>query len=182
MTSSKLNAYLFASLLGCLFFITACRREGIDQQEQGTAARAAQREEMSAAPSSCGDPMDEHIISLTYARQLVNNYRLASQIPDKVCQLYDQGGWVLAETFPASAIQAILSQANICGFRIYNGIDVDNRQHLVLVGVDQNGFDALSSNVGNGRGTTESTDDDQGLIIEMGAPCPRACRGVYQGG
>lgn len=186
MTYSNLKSYLNAGLICCLLITTSCRREAIADKEQAiTSARTAHRGGPSALLSSCGGPADEHIISLSYAYQLVDNYRLASQIPDKICQLYDQGGWVLAETFPAGAIQAVLDQTGICGFRVYNGLDVDNRQHLVLVGVDHNGFDVLSKNHGgHGRGTTETSnpnDDDPGLIVEMGYPCPRACTGVYKG-
>jgi hypothetical protein len=189
MTYNNITIKLTLALLGCLSVGTACQRESL--AEQSTANPAIAQRQLAEAmattiSTTCGGPATPHLISLAYAYQLVNNYRIASRIPGRICQLYNQGGWVLAETFPASAIQAILAQANTCSFRIYNGLDTDNRQHLVLVGADSLGRDVLFNNRPGGTRTDEETGLANNtpllpIIVEMGLPCPQACTGVYVG-
>jgi hypothetical protein len=174
---------------------TACKRDRMNETKDNQTEAAGLRSRAQNAklasdaelPPTCGVSTVNHFITLQYAYQLVNNYRLASRIPGRVCSLYDQGGWVLAETFPAPVIQLILSQPGICSFRVYNGLDTDKRQHLVLVGVDQYGMDPLSRNsVAPGMASSSDSimpDNPAGeIIVEMGAPCPQACDGVYTGG
>jgi hypothetical protein len=169
-----------------LLSLAACKRNKLnetnDVQAEATELRSrAENARLSAdLPPTCGVSNVNHFISLQYAYQLVNNYRLASRIPGRVCQLFDEGGWVLAETFPATAVQAILNQPGTCSFRVYNGLDTDKRQHLVMVAVDQYGRDVLSRNQMNNGIMPD--DPETGLIVEMGAPCPQACEGVYTGG
>jgi hypothetical protein len=179
--------------LAIMLSLAACKRNKLnetnDVQAEATELRnRAENARLTAAdlPPTCGVSSVNHFISLQYAYQLVNNYRLASRIPGRVCQLYDQGGWVLAETFPANVVQLILSQPGTCSFRVYNGLDTDKRQHLVMVGVDQYGRDVLSRNqLTNGTLPDNGImpdDPETDLIVEMGAPCPQACEGVYTGG
>lgn len=172
--------------LAMLLCLAACKRNRLnetnDVQAEATELRArAQNARLSAdLPTTCGVSSVNHFITLQYAYQLVNNYRLASRIPGRVCQLYDQGGWVLAETFPANVVQLILNQPGACSFRVYNGLDTDKRQHLVMVAVDQYGRDVLSRNM-IASGIMPDNPETE-LIVEMGAPCPQACEGVYTGG
>lgn len=181
---NNLKFQLWAGIFCCLTLCSACKRDNATIPTNEASTRARMETTATAVSTTCGTSATNHIISLAYAYQLVNNYRIASRMPGRVCQLYDQGGWVLAETFPASVIESLLSQPNVCSFRIYNGLDTDNRQHLVLVGVDQNGLDALSRNAPStppaaGYNANDVTTTE--IIVEMGLPCPRACTGVYTG-
>jgi hypothetical protein len=179
------NLHLRLGLFCILALCAACKRDTATMQTNEANVRARlESSTLATTTPTCGSTASNHLITLAYAYQLVDNYRIASRLPGRVCQLYDQGGWVLAETFPASVIQSLLNQPGICSFRIYNGLDTDNRQHLVLVGVDQNGLDALSRNAvvtdnrGNETATSTTTAE---IIVEMGLPCPRICPGVYTG-
>jgi hypothetical protein len=172
--------------LAILLSLAACKRNKLnetnDVQAEATELRTrAENARLSAdLPPTCGVSSVNHFITLQYAYQLVDNYRMASRVPGRICQLFDQGGWVLAETFPATVIQAILNQPGICSFRVYNGLDTDRRQHIVIVGVDQYGRDVLSRNQMINGVMPDNPETE--LIVEMGAPCPQACTGVYTGG
>ncbi len=186
MLGKNLKQITFCLGLAIMVSLVACKRNQLnetnDVQAEATELRArAENARLSTdLPPTCGVSSVNHFITLQYAYQLVDNYRIASRIPGRVCQLFDRGGWVLAETFPATVIQAILNQPGICSFRVYNGLDTDSRQHIVIVGVDQLGRDVLSRNqTSNG---IVPDDPETGLIVEMGAPCPQACEGVYTGG
>jgi hypothetical protein len=160
-------------LLLCSLFYIACKREA--PSSLPARAKLTAQQSMTFPANACEKTLANHLISRAYATQLIENYQTASRIPGRVCQLYEQGGWVLAETFPANAVKAMLNQTGICGFRIYNGLDTDNRQHMVLVGVDEYGFDALSAD----RAAKGAASDTSGpMIMEMGLPCPQACGGL----
>lgn len=102
-----------------------------------------------------------------------------------MCNLFNRSGWVYAETFPAEVIAKIISQPGCCRFRIYNGIDDDNRLHLVMVGVTEKGADVLYCNGGTqGNGADKDSCDGTAnldLIAEMGLPCPEACGNTFVG-
>lgn len=181
-------------IIALVLFTHSCKRNTIQEETEtksaGNTANTAMRlvnNAVEPTTSACGVSSTNHFISLQYARQLVNNYQIASRTPGRVCQLFDQGGWVLSETFPAAVIQAILSQPGCCRFRIYNGIDTDKRLHLVIVGVNSMGRDVLRSTLtgpaaSNTNEPLPDNPDDLNLIVEMGVPCPQACDGNYNGG
>jgi hypothetical protein len=127
--------------------------------------------------NACNSPASNHSISYASALRMITNYQDAAKIPGRICQLYQQGGYVLSETFPVAAIQELLNQDNVCAIRIYNGLDTDNRQHLILVGVNSNGYDTLAVGQPGMRG--HNTGNTSGRMCEMGLPCPKMCRGSF---
>lgn len=173
-----------ALLLTVSTVFTSCKREEVVQnpyQSENTIAsrQAAQLQQLA---TTCGNSdLQQHYISLSYAYQLVRNYQQASRNRGEICNIFDNGAWVLSESFPAEVIQNILNQPGCCKFRVYNGLDTDNRQHFVIVGVNESGSDILFC---NSSPTTSSSSpcaniNNLGLIVEMGNPCPQSCSGSY---
>ncbi len=173
-----------AFLLTVTTLFTSCKRDDVTpnpyQTEQTTASRQAAQ--MQQLTTSCSNSdLQQHYISLTYAYQLVGNYQRASRNKGEVCNIFDNGAWVLSEAFPAEVIQSILNQPGCCKFRVYNGLDSDNRQHFVIVGVNESGSDVLFC---NSSPTTSNSSpcaniNNLGIIVEMGNPCPQSCSGSY---
>ena len=176
-------AFIAAALLLTMAVFTSCKRDEVASNPYQTQNNASQRQETNAPlTNTCGNTnLQEHYISLTYAYQLVRNYQQASRQRGEICNIFDTGSWVLSESFPAEVIQAILNQPGCCRFRVYNGLDTDNRQHFVIVGVNESGSDVLFCN--SSPTTTSSIDcaniSNLGLIVEMGNPCPQSCSGSY---
>jgi hypothetical protein len=176
-------AFIAVAFLLTVTVLNSCKRDDVapnpnQVENNGFASRQANT---AALINTCGTSnLQENVISLSYAYQLVRNYQEVSKSKGGLCNTFDNGTWVLSETFPAEAVQSILNQRGCCKFRIYNGLDTDNRLHLVMVGVNSLGSDILFCN-----STTGSTSDacanigDLGLIVEMGNPCPQSCSGSY---
>lgn len=87
-------------------------------------------------------------ISYEDAATLTANYRDAQIGED----------YVKGEYFSTDSIQAILNQDGCVGIRVYYGIDENNVQRLVIVGVTANENDMVS-----------------GAIMEHGSLCPPYC-------
>ncbi len=75
----------------------------------------------------------------------------------------------LCETFEKDSVQALLSQPNCNGFRIYLGRKADNSIHSVLVAADADGNDILPAAM-----RTEG-DEDDGILLENALHCPPVC-------
>ena len=84
-----------------------------------------------------------HSISLERALQLTDNYArskdiiLSGKYGDQKELLPDY------ETFNLQSIDSLMCQDETVGFRIYLGLDENNKIRLVLAGVDANGIDLL---------------------------------------
>jgi hypothetical protein len=87
-------------------------------------------------------------ISYNDAATLTENYRNANAGSD----------YIKGEYFSKSSIQALLEQEGCVGVRIYYGLDENNIQKLVIVGVLSNEDDIVT-----------------GLILEHGRLCPPQC-------
>lgn len=72
-----------------------------------------------------------------------------------------------SETFDREIIDAILSQPDCTGLRIYFGLNDQRQVRAVLVGVNQKNEDILSS--------TNNLETDSSLIAEDGNVCPPIC-------
>lgn len=92
---------------------------------------------------------ESHEISLQDAANLTANYR---------SQFASGATYVKGEFFGKSSIQSLLNQDDCVGLRIYYGLDIDNIQKLVIVGVLANEDDIIDGN-----------------ILEFGSPCPPIC-------
>lgn len=87
-------------------------------------------------------------ISYNDAAVLTANYRDSQSGSD----------YIKGEYFSKTSIQSLLDQTDCVGIRIYYGIDSNNVQRLVIVGVTANEDDMVS-----------------GLIMEHGNVCPPVC-------
>lgn len=176
------KVFCFIVLLG-LACCLGCKREATAVPTKATALAKAIGAPRVNVDDYCNSPAAQHSISLDTALRFIRNYQNAIRIPGKLCQLYERAAHIVkAETFPATIIKAILNQPNVCALRIYNGLGDDNMQHLVIVGVNSNGYDVISaSKVPNqaamNAGAVGAT---AGLICEMGTPCPYVCNGVFE--
>lgn len=74
-----------------------------------------------------------------------------------------------SETYLASSVKALLSQAGCHSFRIYLGRKADNRICSMLVAVDENGQDILPLN------NPALLTDNEGIILEDAFQCPPIC-------
>jgi len=91
---------------------------------------------------------EEHDISLQEASDMTARYR------DNQSEAY----FIKAEYFGREAIESILSQENCVGIRIYYGLDENNVQRIILVGV-----------------TADENDICNGILAERGTTCPPRC-------
>lgn len=90
---------------------------------------------------------ENHDISLEEASSLTSRYRGGMEEGDR------KGGY-----FSQAALRSILDQKDCVGIRYYYGLDSNNKQVMVLVGVLEN-----------------ENDMADGLIAEASIPCPFAC-------
>ena len=67
------------------------------------------------------------------------------------------------ETFDRSEIESLLAQQDCEALRIYYGMDSNNKVHAILVGVDSQDEDILTSLMSNP------------VILEQGRRCPTQC-------
>jgi hypothetical protein len=101
-------------------------------------------------------------IDLATAKDLIKRYR--ENLDALVSKDYT-GSLPNAETFDASAIQAILNQQGCVEFRAYYGMKEDKTVCLIFIGVDAQGNDIINS--------LKSNEED--VIVEFGRPCPPYC-------
>ncbi len=170
---------LMLSLVGISLFIFSCKQDqslfNIDDAKHVKSINGLNN-------LDCGnEDAASHFITLDYAYSMINNFQEAVKRPNGLCDIIGEGGsWVYAETFPRESVQLILDQAGCCRFRIYYGLDRDNRMHQIMVGVTSKGEDILYAKK---AGTTNPDSDNDPnklpLIVEIGVPCPEACGGVY---
>lgn len=105
--------------------------------------------------------MSNNFIDLAQAKALTKRYRenksamVTEDFKNALCD---------AETFDASAIQAVLNQPGCVEFRAYWGMKEDKTVCMVFVGVDANGNDILAS-----------TRNEEDVIVESGKQCPPYC-------
>lgn len=92
------------------------------------------------------NPNFDNLISLEDASKLTANFRQA--FPSAV----------KANAYGKRLMQQLLEQENCDGFRIYNGLDDEGSQQLVIVAVDQNGNDLYD-----------------GILLDRAQPCPTIC-------
>lgn len=93
------------------------------------------------------DGHEDHSISLNDAAEMTARYR-AQMTPGQI-----NGGF-----FGRDALEAILNQENCIGIRYYYGLDENNKQVMVLVGVN-----------------TEENDIVHGELAERSIICPPHC-------
>jgi hypothetical protein len=86
-------------------------------------------------------------ITLTDAATMTANYRNSST-----------AGPIRAHYFGKDIINKILAQTDCMGIKIYYGLDSNNNQELVLVGV-----------------TSSEADMTSGTIADRALPCPNHC-------
>jgi hypothetical protein len=172
---------IFMILIGSII-ISSCKREDLTANP-GSFTSNMRTASLSATCHNADSLA--HFISLEEAYRMVNVFQKVIKTPNGLCELIGEGaGWTLAESFPSEALYMILNQKGCCRFRIYYGLDLDNRLHQVLVGVDSHDEDILfkkdpKRNPPGGPGK-EDPATDLSLIVEMGVPCPQACGGNYQ--
>lgn len=106
--------------------------------------------------------MSKNRIDLASAKELTKRYR--ENVSALVSKEY-AGSLPNAETFDASAVQAILDQPGCVEFRAYYGMKEDNSVCLIFIGVDAQGNDIINSTKGNG----------EDVIVEFGSICPPYC-------
>ena len=106
--------------------------------------------------------MSKNFIDLTTAKDLTKRFR--ENLDALVTKEYT-GSLPNAETFDASAIQAILNQPGCVEFRAYFGMKEDKSVCMVFIGVDAQGNDIINSTKSNGAD----------VIVEFGIPCPPYC-------
>jgi hypothetical protein len=92
---------------------------------------------------------EDHTISFEAAGDLTKNYRASMDAGDR------KGGY-----FSKDALLALLNQSGSVGIRYYYGLDADDKQVMVLVGVSANEDDLTG---------------DGDLCMEMSIPCPNQC-------
>jgi hypothetical protein len=95
------------------------------------------------------DPLSEHEISFEAASLLTYHYRESMQ------EGMHKGGY-----FSGASIKKILDQEGCVGIRIYYGLDRDEEQELVIVGVDENGNDQIG---------------ERFCCLDDYQPCPAVC-------
>lgn len=92
---------------------------------------------------------EDHSITLATAAEWTANFRRTIQSGDVKGHFYGK-----------SAIQAILSQTNCVGIRIYYALDDEGAKQLIIVGVK-----------------ADESDLYDGLLAERGIVCPPMCGG-----
>jgi hypothetical protein len=99
-----------------------------------------------------------NFITLSEAQDMTTRYR--NSIDDMLTSAYE-GSLLNCETFDASAIQDLLDQSGCEKFRVYFGMDEDNKVRAIMVGVGADNEDIL-----NGSSS---------LIVDNGTRCPDFC-------
>ena len=89
----------------------------------------------------------DHQISLEFARQLTQNFRSKSNSQETISGLFDK-----------ETVLTVLNQSECVAMRYYHGINDEDKNVIVIVGVDKQGNDILD-----------------GIIIEKAFPCPPFC-------
>ncbi len=89
----------------------------------------------------------DHNISLEYARQLTKNFREEEGVGTTISGLFDK-----------DTVLSVLNQPGCIAMRYYHGISEEEKNVIVIVGVDEHGYDMLD-----------------GIIIEKAFPCPPFC-------
>ena len=89
---------------------------------------------------------ENHDIPLATASEWTKNYRNANP------------GATIAHFFGKDAIEAILSQENCVGIRIYYALDQNGAKQLIITGTDANQNDLCN-----------------GKLAERSLPCPSMC-------
>ena len=92
------------------------------------------------------DPNANQLISLEDASKLTAAFR--KSFPNAI----------QANAYGKSQMKDLLNQTNCEGFRIYNGLDSQGIQQLVIVAVDANGDDLF-----------------RGFLVDKSQPCPSLC-------
>lgn len=105
--------------------------------------------------------MSENYIDLPSAIELTRRYK---ENKEALVSTEFNDSMHIAETFDASAIQAILNQPGCTHFRAYFGMKEDKKICLVFVGVNDQDYDM----VGN-------QPYGEGIIVEYGRLCPPVC-------
>jgi hypothetical protein len=93
---------------------------------------------------------EDHSIDFKEAAELTKNYRNQMEPGNR------KGGY-----FSKDAIYSLLEQERCVGIRYYYGLDDDDNQVLVVVGVGANENDLIG--------------DNEYVCIEASVPCPNQC-------
>lgn len=182
MLQMKIFRLFFSVLVLVSFFAISCKRDEVYYQQDAALKNASSVSRLQGAAICIPAKLDQHFITQGYAYEMIRNYQTAVR-RGGLCEGFGESGWVFSETFPAAAIQMLLDQRGCCNFRIYNGLDKDNRLHMIMVGVNDKGADILYCNGGGNHLGSDSCYNatELNLIVEMGAPCPEACSGSFVG-
>lgn len=113
-------------------------------------------------------PKESQRISLERAVDLTQRYR-------KSAPASEHGGF-----FWADGVRELLSQPNVVGVRYYHGLDADGRYEIVLVGVDSEGRDIVTTGRPKPRSTKASAKvlaapAGSAVILDMHYTCPPWC-------
>lgn len=102
--------------------------------------------------------MSSSFITVSKAAEMAASYR--SQRESMLDSSYQNNITLpICETFDKSQVQTILNQNDCASFRVYPGMDENNRVVLMLVGVNSNDEDILGDS----------------YVLERGIRCPEEC-------
>jgi hypothetical protein len=177
MKQNYVKSLMAAGLFLGVLVINSCQKS--EETKAGETGKSATGATATVVPT-CSGSITNHVISLASAKAMIDKYQVAVK-NRAVAGIYDRGGWVRSETFPAEYVRMVLAQPNCCSFRIYNGIGDDNMQHTILVGVDKQGRDILFSSY-NALANTNADPPPPGMILNAAVPCPNFCFGNYTTG
>ena len=120
--------------------------------------------------------VSNHFISLEKAKEMIalHNRRKAQVLRE---EYKEKNLLPVSETFDRSAFDRLLSIPGCTAVRIYYGMDDDNRQHAILVAVNENNEDILPK--GNQPRAFDISISETSImdpvIIEEGRTCPPYC-------
>ena len=103
-----------------------------------------------------------HSISLKKAIDLTTKYR---NDKEKAVAPGYENMLSLSETFDRAAIDFLLSQKECVKFRVYFGLDAEEKMHVIMVGGDEGDNDILP----------DDPNVESGMIVECGVQCPPLC-------
>jgi len=108
-------------------------------------------------------PRDSQRITLAEAKAYTERFR-------KVSPASEKGGFFWGE-----GIAAILAQPGCVGLRYYHGIDENGNYQIVLVGVDGNGNDILTTTSYRRKRAAVALSGDEAVILDRHWQCPPWC-------
>lgn len=117
-----------------------------------------------------------HFITLEKAKEMTAKFR-SERDAILIPELREQNILSICETFDRGAFDTVLAETGCLGLRVYFGMTPELKVRVIVVGVNANNEDILpAENLSRVQASSEEGgDDDEGHIIEEGAPCPDIC-------